>query len=54
VLERSPFREDVVQFENVPQLDPYVVGLCSSKRNLQRPSVSAFWKMTEDRAGGSF
>ncbi|MFC1468164.1 HTH-type transcriptional activator IlvY, partial [Verrucomicrobiota bacterium] len=37
VLERSPFRKEVRIIKNAPELDPYVVGLCSSKRNLQRP-----------------
>jgi LysR family transcriptional regulator, positive regulator for ilvC len=47
VLERSPFRDEVTIVENAPKLDPYVVGLCSSKRNLQRPSVRAFWEQAE-------
>lgn len=50
VLERSPFRDEVMKLENVPWLDPYVVGLCSSKRNLQRPSVRAFWALAEERS----
>ena len=45
VLERSPFRDEVAIVENAPRLAPYVVGLCSSKRNLQRPSVCAFWEL---------
>ena len=47
VLERSPFREEVVVLEQAPELDPYVVGLCSSKRNLQKPAVQAFWGLAE-------
>ena len=47
VLERSPFRDEVVILENAPRLDPYVVGLCSTKRNLQRASVLAFWRLAE-------
>ncbi|HBG05310.1 MAG: transcriptional regulator IlvY [Geobacteraceae bacterium GWC2_58_44] len=53
VLERSPFREEVVVVENAPRLQPYVVGLCSSTRNLQRPSVRAFWQLAEERSAGS-
>jgi LysR family positive regulator for ilvC len=45
VLERSPFRDEVIIVANAPRLAPYVVGLCSSKSNLQRPSVSAFWEL---------
>ena len=45
VLERSPFRDKVVILQNSPQLEPYVVGLCSTKKNLQRASVKAFWRL---------
>jgi LysR family positive regulator for ilvC len=45
VLDRSPFRDEVTVLSNAPRLEPYVVGLCSSKRNLQRPSVRAFWEL---------
>ena len=49
VLERSPFRDEVSVVEKAPRLQPYVVGLCTSKRNLQRPSVRAFWDLAEER-----
>ncbi len=51
VLARSPFREEVRILETAPVLDPYVVGLCSSKRNLQRPVVQAFWQLAVERSG---
>jgi LysR family transcriptional regulator, positive regulator for ilvC len=47
VLERSPFRDEVAVLDNAPRLEPYVVGLCTSKRSLQRPSVRAFWELAE-------
>jgi LysR family positive regulator for ilvC len=47
VLERSPFRNEVRLIRKAPKLDPYVVGLCSSKRNLKRPAVSAMWKLAK-------
>ncbi len=50
VLERSPFREDVTVLENAPKLEPYVVGLCSTRRNLQRPGVKAFWQLAEEQS----
>jgi len=53
VLERSPFRDEVAVLDKAPRLDPYIVGLCSSKRNLQRPSVRAFWEMAEGRLAKS-
>jgi LysR family positive regulator for ilvC len=48
VLERSPFRNEVRIVPNAPQLDPYVVGLCSSKRNLKRPAVKAMWELAKE------
>ncbi len=50
VLERSPFRDDVIILEQAPQLEPYVVGLCSSNRNLQKPVVNAFWQLAENQS----
>lgn len=47
VLERSPFRNDICIIQNAPLLDPYVVGLCTSKRNLQRPAVKAMWELAQ-------
>lgn len=44
-LERSPFRDDVDLVAGAPELEPYVVGLCSSKRNLKRPAVKAMWEL---------
>ena len=41
-LERSPLRDEIDVLDRAPKLDPYVVGLCSSKRNLKR---SAAWEM---------
>lgn len=44
-LDRSPFRNEVSVIKSAPELDPYVVGLCSSKRNLKRPTVKAMWEL---------
>lgn len=46
-LERSPFRDEVTLLNSAPKLDPYVVGLCSSKRNLKRPAVKAMWDLAK-------
>ncbi len=50
VLERSPFVDDITILNSAPELAPYVVGLCSTKRNLKNPSVQAFWNLTRDRS----
>jgi len=47
-LERSPFRGEVDVVADAPRLDPYVVGLCSSRRNLKRPAVKAMWELAEN------
>lgn len=46
-LERSPFRTEVKVIANAPELEPYVVGLCTSRRNLKRPAVKAMWELAE-------
>jgi LysR family positive regulator for ilvC len=46
-LERSPLREEVRILSNTPKLDPYVVGLCSSRRSLKRPAVKAMWELAQ-------
>ena len=46
-LERSPLRDDVSVIKAAPELDPYVVGLCSGKRSLKRPSVKSMWNLAK-------
>ena len=46
-LERSPLREEVAVIKHAPGLEPYVVGLCTSKRTLKRPAVKAMWELAE-------
>jgi len=53
VLERSPFRDEVEVLTHGPVLEPYVVGLCSSRKNLQKPVVQAFWQLAEESSGRS-
>ena len=50
VLERSPFREEVVELSGAPELEPYVVGLCTSRRHLNKPQVEAFWRLAEEQS----
>jgi LysR family positive regulator for ilvC len=51
-LERSPFRDEVEIIKKAPKLEPYVVGLCSSKRNLKRPAVRAMWELAAELPSG--
>ena len=48
VLERSPFRNDVQKIRSAPKLEPYVVGLCTTSKNLVRPSIEALWKLAKN------
>jgi LysR family positive regulator for ilvC len=50
VLDRSPFRDEVMIVERAPQLGFYQVGLCTGKRNLQRPAVQAFWQLARQHS----
>ncbi|HKL22128.1 MAG TPA: HTH-type transcriptional activator IlvY [Tichowtungia sp.] len=45
VLERSPFRDEIQILKKAPNLDPYVVGLCTAKRSLNRPAVRVLWEL---------
>lgn len=52
VLERSPFADELVVLEDTPVLAPYVVGLCSTPKSLQRASVAALWQLAEAQGLG--
>lgn len=49
VLERSPFRDDVSKINNAPKLSPYTVGLCTTRKNLLRPSIAALWALAQEK-----
>lgn len=44
VLEKSPFARELEILDPGADLEPYTVGLCSTKKNLEKASVAAFWK----------
>ncbi|MDA3924249.1 MAG: HTH-type transcriptional activator IlvY [Kiritimatiellae bacterium] len=46
-LERSPFRDNVQIIKNAPKLKPFVVGLCTTKRNHKRPAVRALFTIAK-------
>jgi LysR family positive regulator for ilvC len=43
VLDKSPLKNDVRALEVEPRLGEFRVGLCTSRRSLASPVVSAFW-----------
>ncbi len=50
VLEKSPFSKEIEVLETGVHLEPYTVGLCSTKKNLERSSVSVFWERAKGHA----
>lgn len=43
VLDNSPLEDRIQILEVKPELDPFDIGLFTSKRNLKNPLVEAFW-----------
>ncbi len=50
VLERSPFRNEVKKIKDAPHLTPYVVGLCTTHKNLNRPTIAALWGLAQNHS----
>ena len=48
VLEKSPFFNQVKILEKTPDLPPFVIGLCTRKKNLANPRVQALWKIASE------
>lgn len=49
VLEKSPFKEEVRILKTAPELEPYTIGLCATKRSLARPAVQSFWNLAAEK-----
>lgn len=45
VLEKSPFFNQVRILDQTPELPPFVIGLCTRKKNLANPRVQALWQI---------
>ncbi len=45
VLEESPFFNQVKILDRAPELPPFVIGLCTRKKNLSNPRVKALWSI---------
>jgi LysR family positive regulator for ilvC len=52
VLEKSPLKDQVRIMDVKPELSPFSVGVCTAKKNLLNPIVSAFWEIAEQGAAG--
>ena len=45
VLEKSPFLEEIVILDAVPELPPYEIGLFTNQNNLTNPKIQALWDL---------
>lgn len=50
VLENSPLRRQVTTLHATPELEPFDVGICTTKSSRGNPIISAFWKIAEQNA----
>ena len=44
VLDKSPLKNDIEIIKNAPELAPYTVGICTTRRLLSSPLVAALWE----------
>ena len=44
VLDKSPLINDIEIIKNAPELAPYTVGICTTRRLLSSPLVAALWE----------
>jgi len=49
VLEKNPFFNQVKILGRAPKLPPFVIGLCTRKKNLANPRVNALWNIANER-----
>jgi len=45
VLEKSPLQEQIRVLDVSPQLAPFALGVCTTKKNLRNPKIQAFWEI---------
>ncbi len=49
VLEKSSFFDRVKILDKTPQMQPFVIGLCTRKKNLTNSRVKALWNIANER-----
>jgi len=47
VLEKNPFFDQVKILKKAPELPPFIIGLCTRKKNLANPRVKALWSIVD-------
>lgn len=50
VLENSPLRDRVTTIDTTPELEPFDVGICTTKSSRGNPIIDAFWQIAEQNA----
>ncbi len=49
VLDESPFLNQVRVLDKTPDLPPFIIGLCTRRKNLANPRIKALWGLASDR-----
>ncbi len=51
VLEKSPLKDQIEILSVQPELESFSIGICTMKKNMRLPQVSAFWEIaTQSRS----
>jgi LysR family positive regulator for ilvC len=48
VVENSPKQANVAILDVAPELEPFSIGICSLRRKLTNPLISAFWELSAE------
>jgi len=48
VLEKSPLKDQIEILSVQPELESFSIGICTMKKNMRLPQVSAFWKIATE------
>jgi len=47
VLDNSPLQNQVAVLDATPELEPFDVGICTTKSSISNPIIEPFWRITE-------
>ena len=54
VLDNSPLQNQVAVLDVTPELEPFDVGICTTKSSISNPIIEPFWRITELKSIGNF
>ena len=54
VLDNSPLKNQVAVFDVTPELEPFDVGICTTKSATANPIIEPFWRITESKSIQNF